>query len=500
MTSRYRVEYSLKQHRRDYFIEWIKALLAVPFVLHGDAANYCDDDSSDNLFNDSTDEGEPVPQLPTGGTGECDELVFLQEEVVSLDCKRRYAELFTDIERLIDHTIVVDNQNDINGTNNISRLRKLVPSIGRFFTRLPLREAFLIEDIRRGLSRRRLVAPSFNDIRTILNTAQVLSMGDTYRDSSPSKLKLITFDGDVTLYEDGKSLHRDDEVVKRLVELLRLDFFVAVVTAAGYPGQSGAENYYERLKGLIDSINSPDCDLTETQKSNLLVMGGESNYLFRFDPSAKGFKFIDGPDWYLPLMQRWDKDKIDNIMETTYTHLIHLQKKFRLENDTTIIRKERSVGIIPNPGFKILREYLEEMVLSCSSKLSTIIAGPSGQNLNIKVYSNTKDAASQPTKPPSEDIRVCAFNGGSDVWVDIGDKSLGVESLQHYLCRDENNLHICPILKSESLHIGDQFASVGANDFKARLSACTVWIASPTETVAILDDLISYITKGKIEA
>ncbi|EFQ90920.1 hypothetical protein PTT_12383 [Pyrenophora teres f. teres 0-1] len=33
MTTRYRVEYALKTHRRDQLIEWIKGLLAVPFVL-----------------------------------------------------------------------------------------------------------------------------------------------------------------------------------------------------------------------------------------------------------------------------------------------------------------------------------------------------------------------------------------------------------------------------------------------------------------------------------
>lgn len=33
MASRYRVEYALKQHRKDDFIEWIKGLLSVPFVL-----------------------------------------------------------------------------------------------------------------------------------------------------------------------------------------------------------------------------------------------------------------------------------------------------------------------------------------------------------------------------------------------------------------------------------------------------------------------------------
>ena len=33
MTSRYRVEYHLKSHRRDELIEWIKGLLVVQFVL-----------------------------------------------------------------------------------------------------------------------------------------------------------------------------------------------------------------------------------------------------------------------------------------------------------------------------------------------------------------------------------------------------------------------------------------------------------------------------------
>lgn len=32
ITTQYRVEYALKTHRRDQLIEWIKGLLAVPFV------------------------------------------------------------------------------------------------------------------------------------------------------------------------------------------------------------------------------------------------------------------------------------------------------------------------------------------------------------------------------------------------------------------------------------------------------------------------------------
>lgn len=473
MTSRYRVEYALKSHRRDEFIEWIKGLLAVPFVLHSDVENY------DTDFTKHVEDPDAY-----------EDYILSREYEIALESQKRYREIFQDVEKLVEHTITIDDLQekhpDYVGT---SRLRKLVPSVGKFFTPLPLTEAFLIEDSRRLISKRRLVSPSFNDVRIILNTAQVLALAKIYKDHSKvgSRLKLITFDGDVTLYEDGSSLTPESPVIDKLVKLLSMDLFIGVVTAAGYPGQLGAPQYYARLKGLIDRIRMTP-ELTDNQRENLLVMGGESNYLFRYSNELANLKFIEAEEWYLPIMMNWDKKKIDYIMHTTDKHLRHLQRKFNLDSAdrTTIIRKERSIGIIPNPGFKILREHLEEMVLSCSLKMQEIL-----------IRTSKLDALKLPDqKNASEDeIKLCAFNGGSDVWVDIGDKSLGVESLQKYLCKDTRYEHtVCPILKSESLHIGDQFASVGANDFKARLSACTVWIANPRETVAILDDLIQHLS------
>ncbi len=89
--------------------------------------------------------------------------------------------------------------------------------------------------------------------------------------------------------------------------------------------------------------------------------------------------------------------------------------------------------------------------------------------------------------------------GGSDVFVDIGDKSWGVLSCQRYLGGIEG---------SKTLHVGDQFLSAGANDFKvwyrsnkaisceadiartqARLACTTAWIANPAETVQLLDEI-----------
>ena len=81
----------------------------------------------------------------------------------------------------------------------------------------------------------------------ILNTAQIMALTNIYKQTENNtngisgknqqqqqqKLKLITFDGDVTLYEDGKSLDENSEVVQRLVKLLSLGLYVGVVTAAG---------------------------------------------------------------------------------------------------------------------------------------------------------------------------------------------------------------------------------------------------------------------------
>jgi hypothetical protein len=66
-----------------------------------------------------------------------------------------------DIEELVKDHILCDNA----GSPERSKLRFLVPSVGRFFTPLSLVKAFEIQDEKRAISSRRFVAPSFNDIR-----------------------------------------------------------------------------------------------------------------------------------------------------------------------------------------------------------------------------------------------------------------------------------------------------------------------------------------------
>lgn len=58
-----------------------------------------------------------------------------------------------------------------------SRLRRMVPSVGSFFTPLRLVEAFREYDEHFALSRRRYVPANFAEMRHVLNIAQVSFSG-----------------------------------------------------------------------------------------------------------------------------------------------------------------------------------------------------------------------------------------------------------------------------------------------------------------------------------
>ena len=74
----------------------------------------------------------------------------------------------------------------------------------------------------------------------------------------------------------------------------------------------------------------------------------------------------------------------------------------------------------------------------------------------------------------------CAFNGGNDAFVDVGNKKVGVEGLMQFL----------KIPPASTLHVGDQFFSNG-NDFACRQACPTVWITNPSETSYILQEIVS---------
>ncbi|KAJ5151562.1 hypothetical protein N7492_009857 [Penicillium capsulatum] len=413
MTTRYRVEYALKTHRRDQLIEWIKGLLAVPFVLH----------SQPTIIYQENSEG-----LST----------------VAADTYQRYAEILRDVENLINDHI----RHHARNAPGKSKLKLLVPSVGTFFTQLHLEDAFRFQDDHRLISRRRFVAPSFNDVRLILNSAQLLGLVRS------SEVQLVTFDGDVTLYDDGTNLMPDSPVIPRILRLLQRGRKVGIVTAAGY---EDAPKYYGRLQGLLDAVHESKI-LTPAQKQGIVVMGGESNFLFRFDPTSDcRLTYVARDEWLLEDMQAWREDDIKELLDLAEAALRACATNLRLP--AAVLRKDRAVGVYPVNGARIHREQLEETVL---------------------VVQNAVERSSVGSRLP-----FCAFNGGNDVFVDIGDKSWGVRVCQQYFGG---------IDPSKTLHIGDQFLSAGANDFKARLASTTAWIASPAETVDLLDELETVIS------
>ena len=123
-----------------------------------------------------------------------------------------------------------------------------------------------------------------------MNSAQLIALVK----SGP--LELVTFDGDVTLYPDGGVLERGDAVVERLLGLLRRRVNVGVVTAAGYADGGGYEG---RLKGLLKGVEELDGDGWGASRGDLIVMGGESSYLFRYEDDAEeGYLgYVDRDRW-----------------------------------------------------------------------------------------------------------------------------------------------------------------------------------------------------------
>ncbi|KAK7530312.1 IMP-specific 5'-nucleotidase-like protein 1 [Phyllosticta citribraziliensis] len=408
MTTRYRVEYALKTHRRDQLIEWIKGLLAVPFVLHS----------------------QPTAVFDPHHEGSTDKMASIAH--------RRYAEIMRDVEELINDHI----KHQRAGTEQNSKLKLLVPAVSKFFTPLLLHDAFVYQDTRRFISHRRFVAPSFNDVRLILNTAQVMSL------VRAGPLDLITFDGDVTLYDDGQSLTPDNPVIPRILELMRKGTRIGIVTAAGY---TEARRYHERLHGLLEAIQQSD--MPTDYKQNLIVLGGESSYLFKYSGVEEHLlNYVPRPDWILEEMKSWTDGDVAELLDVAESALKECVRNMRLPAD--VIRKERAVGIVPTAGNRFAREQLEETVMVTQKILEM---SPVGRRLPF-----------------------CAFNGGNDVFVDIGDKSWGVLACQRFYGGIEGN---------KTLHVGDQFLSAGANDFKARLACTTAWIASPAETCNLLDEI-----------
>ncbi|KAK9807006.1 hypothetical protein WJX72_010564 [[Myrmecia] bisecta] len=306
-----------------------------------------------------------------------------------------------------------------------SRLRRMVPTVGSFYTPLRLVDAFREYDEFFALSRRKYVPPNFAEIRHVLNIAQV--------HSSAEGLKLITFDADGTLYADGAHMEHDNEMIRHIINLLRSNVHVAILTAAGYPGE--AERFEQRVEGLLAAFER--LRLSKEITDRFHIMGGECNYLLRVSGPNKRLQFVPDGEWKSGCMMSWGEADIQAVLSEAEAVL--LETALRLRLPVKVLRKPRAVGVVPTQP--TIYEVLEELAITVQNQLA------------------------------GAPLPFCAFNGGNDVFVDIGNKSLGLEALMDYL----------KLSPSEVLHVGDRFTASG-NDSATRDCCSILWVANPEET------------------
>ena len=312
-----------------------------------------------------------------------------------------------------------------------ANIYRQVPKLGYFFHPLPLSKALAEYDEFCALTKRKYVRPNFAEVRHIINIAQV--------HASAKDVKLVTFDADGTLYADGKHFEEDNQMIDKILQLMEIGVHVAIVTAAGYPDD--AKRFEGRLRGLLDSFEAQQ--LSEEGRGRFHVMGGECNYLLEVNENFE-LEFIDTEVWRDadPETRRlyWyaqDRDKVERFLDRAEEFLT--TEADHLQLDVDVMRKEFAVGVLPRTG--TVYENLEELSIGAMIELS--------------------DA----------EVPYCAFNGGNDVFVDVGNKNIGLTTLMNYLGFEGG----------QTLHVGDRFTSTG-NDSRVRDACSILWVASPDET------------------
>jgi IMP and pyridine-specific 5'-nucleotidase len=303
-----------------------------------------------------------------------------------------------------------------------SRLSAVCPGVGRVFRELDLARAFEDYDKTFFVSARRFVPLSFHEARQIFNLASVAA-------AATGGLRLVTLDADDTIYSDGGSLDPSSPMISLITRLLVRGVNVALVTAASYPGQP--ERFEARLAGLLSALAfAIECGApAEPLLTRFKVMGGQCNVLLVPDLVDVGgvpkvlLREVEGEFWKRHRGVRWAPEDIKKLLDAAQHTFEEVSRSLQLQ--VTIIRKERAVGLISASGSpvaagRLTYDVLEELTLAVQEEL-----GNSGTT-----------------------VPFCAFNGGHDAFVDVGNKALGVAALQSMV----------GATPSETLHIGDRCA------------------------------------------
>jgi len=408
--------------------------------------------------------------MPAHLKEEDDLIAHIQRLVVGADRALRVREGFSEAQALMQEhhracppLVLLGKHNVAEGIPPAgSSLEKVCPTVSPIFLELDLLTALDEFDCSHGLTQRRFVPPSFAEIRKVLNLSVV--------NAAARPLKLLTLDADETIYADGLTLSAESPIIPLLIKAMRLGIHVSLVTAAGYPGEP--HKFEARIAGLLRGFAFA---IEAGAKPDLLryfhVMGGESNYLLEpaVEMDSDGLaprvflREIRDSAWKDGRGVRWNRLMVQELLDAAETCLKETAERLGL--DVLVIRKERAVGIIPNPKGRetmqgaytgrLTYETLEEVALTVQAHLTA----------------HSKVA-----------IPFCAFNGGHDVFIDVGSKALGIRALQARV----------GATPAETVHAGDRFTRTG-NDLKAREFANTLWVDGPPETEFLLTRLLENV-------
>mmetsp|Transcript_54555 Transcript_54555/g.130152 ORF Transcript_54555/g.130152 Transcript_54555/m.130152 type:complete len:495 (+) Transcript_54555:110-1594(+) len=326
----------------------------------------------------------------------------------------------------------------------------------RLHTALPLGAAFRKYDAETRISSRKNVAPQFREVRNICNVAQVLS-------SAKEGLSLITFDGDGTLYPDRSVL--DDsgadafpaasDLIDSLVALMDKGVAVALCTAVGDPKPGP---YEKRLAGLLRRIEKRG----KAFKGSLYAVGGQCNYVFRYSASKPGFDPVPRDQWEPQSMKEWSTDAIKMTLDAAESALLVTAQQVGFEDKVKLVRKERAVGLLYTGHLHRSTAYfLDELALRARDAVKRLHQQAGGKKLPF-----------------------CTFNGGRDVFVDVGTKEMGIDVLRGLVGAS----------RGQTLHVGDQFTRTG-NDLLARRACGTLWVDDPNETALLLSELLGAMSR-----
>lgn len=320
---------------------------------------------------------------------------------------------------------------------------------------LPLSEAFRLYDKETHFSKRKMVPPQFREVRNLINVAQVLA-------SAREGLRLVTFDGDGTLYPDRSVLDETEgsdkkttenaaDLVSHLASLLELGVNVALCTAVGEPLPAP---YDKRLKGLLKRLEQRG----KPTQGKLFAVGGQCNYVFCYSSETNSFVPMSRASWEPQSMRQWSPELIGKVLDAAQTALLTTATQLGMDGKVQVVRKERAVGLIyMGENHRTTSFFLDELALQARVAVRRI----------------------QEHLPGGQQLPFCTFNGGRDVFVDVGTKELGINVLRR----------ICGASRAQTLHVGDQFTRTG-NDLLTRRACGTLWVDDPQQTAVLLKKLL----------